>query len=69
MSRKSWFLSARICHSVWCECYDEVMSIPVNKRLKLHRKALALIKADRNERKMNDFINECINESAGVSNA
>lgn len=69
MSHESGFVSARMCHSVWCECYDEVMSIPVNKRLKLRRKIAALIKADRNERKMNDFINKCIDESAGVSHA
>ena len=70
MSRESEFAAARMRHSVWCECYDEVMSIPARgKRSKLLRKAAALVRADRHERKMNAFLQACFAESEGVEHA
>jgi len=70
MSRESEFASARMRHSVWCECYDEVMSIPAKgERSKLLWKTAGLVRADRNERRMDAFLQTCFAERMEANHA
>lgn len=69
MIREAEFAAARMRHSVWSQCHDEVMAIPVkNKRRELVRKTVALIRADREESKMDVFLQGCFVESREAAN-
>lgn len=69
MIHEAEFAAARMRHSVWSQNHDEIMSVPIkNKRLKLVRKTLALIKADREERKMDVFLQGCFAEAREAAN-
>lgn len=70
MIHEAEFAAARMRHSVWSQSHDEVMSVPVkNKRRELARKAVALIKADRDERRMHAFLQGCFAEAREAANA
>ncbi|MDV0393215.1 hypothetical protein [Enterobacter roggenkampii] len=63
MSREAEFAAARMRHSAWSESYSAIMSCRAkSKRVKLKRKAVALICADRAEMAMHRFFAGCIEE-------
>lgn len=69
MIREYEFAAARMRHSVWSQSHDDVMSVPVkSKRRELVRKAVALIRADREERKMDSFLQSCFIETREAAN-